>query len=204
MNKKQLKFCEEKLKDGWYHTEISLKMIKSPITVLLGPNGTGKSTSLALMKDELKRKKIKRIMYTTRQNDMTKQSYFHPEYLIGNFESEGEKMDDSFYLWTNGELLKSVLEDNKELYILIDEIDSGLSIDKLYQELKDILFIMHEELKKGRKIKLILTANSYEVIDLLQDEEFDIIWVPTKQYIKINSYKSFKKKYIDYYNEMHK
>lgn len=218
MNKKEKEFCKQKKINSGYASEIPVEMIKRPITIFLGPNGTGKLTSLALMKEKFNREYIKYIEYSTTKDDIVVKSSnpfaFDVNGLISAFHSEGERMDDSFYLWKTKTMLKAILEDKQRLYLLIDELDSGTSIDKLYQQLIDLCFIILSEHKRGREIFLIMTANSYEFIDILNDiitelefdwnQHIDMIWVPSKQYIKRMTYKIFKKKYMEYLKEVQK
>ena len=68
-----------------------------------------------------------------------------------------------------------------------------------------ILFIVKEETKRGRKIHLVITANSYELAEVFNNEEVGLvayIWVPTNDFILLGSYNKFKKRYIEYYKEM--
>ena len=53
LNKKMREFCKKKLQKPDYYTEVKWYSLLQPITILLGPNGTGKSTSIKLMRQEL-------------------------------------------------------------------------------------------------------------------------------------------------------
>ena len=61
-----------------------------------------------------------------------------------------------------------------------------------------------EENKRGRKIHLIVTANSYELAEVFKEEVELVayIWVPTNEFILLGSYNKFKKRYMEYYKEM--
>jgi len=210
MNKKMKEFCKKKLKNRDYYTQIKYYILFSPISILLGPNGTGKSMSIKLMIQDLpKNSNLKVVSYSTSQDDTVKKHTtpfdFRPEAFAAAFLSEGERMNHSFFTWIDDVLLPAVLkEKDKELYIFIDEADSGLSIDKMNEAFRDIIFIVKEELKRGRKIHLIVTANSYELAEIFRDE-YDIvsyIWVPTADYILLGSYSKFRKRYLEYYKEM--
>ena len=210
MNKKMKEFCKKKRKKSDYYTQIKWYTLFNPISILLGPNGTGKSMSIRLMEEELsKYKDIKVVSYSTSQDDTVKKHTspmdFRPEALAAAFLSEGERMNNSFFIWIEDILLSAVLkEPSKELYIFIDEADSGLSIDKINEAFRDIIFIIKEEHRRGRKIHLVLTANSYELAEIFKDE-YEIasyIWVPTDEYILLGSYNRFKKRYMEYYKEM--
>ena len=208
MDNKMKKFYKDKINKPDHYTCFTLDDIKSPITVLLGPNGTGKSLSLLSMISECKNRNLDYISYSTSKNDIVSAS----SSPFGNwdiygiscaFHSEGERMLDSFYKWFNEKGLKSIFETYpKPLYIFIDEFDSGLSIDRIIYSVKSIMYIMKNELTR-RPISLVLTSNSYELCEALVNDLTTFIWLPTKSKISFNNYKEFKDPYVDYYNNVH-
>lgn len=208
MNKKMKRFCEKKREQFDYHTMLRLKNIKSPITLLMGPNGTGKSMSMKNIESECKEKKIKYVKYSTSNNDIVQKGApafgsWDPYKLACAFHSEGERMSDSFFDWANSDMLKAILEDKScPVCILVDEADSGLSWDRLFYTLRPIVHVIEQEHERGRDIHIIFTCNSYEMMQCLSSEYQDIIWVPTKEHIKIGSYYTYMKKYVEYYDEV--
>ena len=211
MNKQMKNFCDNKKKDLDYHKEIKYYTLFSPITILLGPNGTGKSASIKLIKDDLKRLDYNVVYYSTSNDDVVKKYggpfRFRPSAIRAAFLSEGERMKESFTTWVEEEMIPAILKDKNDLFILIDEADSGLSLDKMYETFCDIIFIIKQELKNNRRIKMVISANSYELAELFNSEEsgtVSYIWVPTEEYIILGSYNKFKKSYIEYDEEMNK
>ena len=208
MNQKMQKFCNKKKEHPDHYTEIKLKDLKTPITVLLGPNGTGKSMSIHLMKTECKQKNIKFASYSTSKDDIVGKSApaFGDWNIYGlacAFHSEGERMCDSFYEWSNKDFLRALLEDKEcSVYIFIDEADSGLSIDRIIQSLRPIINIIEMDSKK-RDLHVVFTCNSYELLQVLQSDITTCIWVPTKEEVHIHSYEDFAYRYLDYCEEMH-
>ena len=211
MNKKMRNFCKKKLAQPDYYTKIEWYSLLQPITILLGPNGTGKTSSIRYMIDELKNTHHTNIVSYSTSKDDTRRKHttpldFRPEALAANFLSEGERMNQSFFTWVEEEMLPAILKDpSSELFIFIDEADSGLSLDKIYEAFNDILFIMREEVKRGRRIHLIVAANSYELAEVFNNEEMGFVaymWVPTNEYIILGSYNKFKGRYMEYYREM--
>lgn len=209
MNKLMKQFMDKKKEEPQYYKEVSIKNIKSPITVLLGPNGTGKSMSLRNINCQLQLKNINFIKYTTSKDDIVQKGA--PP--IGNwdiskiacaFTSEGERMTSSFFDWANTTMLSNIMTSEKELWMLIDEMDSGLSFDRLLESLLQIVNIIKMENERGRKLYAVFTCNSYEMAEALQSPITDYIWVPTKEHIKLGSYYKFKKRYIEYYDNVHK
>lgn len=204
---KMRRFIANKLKDENHYTELSIVNLEKPITILLGPNGTGKSRSLENMKYELKYEEdLSYVMYSTSHDDIVKNagspfSSIGFEGLIFNWKSEGERMIGSFQNWCREKMLREILSHKKELYIFIDEADSGLSIDRLKQSLEQIKFVIEEELKKGRKIHLIATCNSYEMYEIMKSDITETIWIPTKDKIELNSYEEFKSLYTYFFDK---
>ena len=209
MNKLFKEFCNKKLEHPDYYSEITIKMIKSPITVLLGPNGTGKSMSIKTIKYQLDKQNKQCVMYSTTNIDIVKTSApacgdWDIYGLSCAFHSEGERMCDSFFKWCNSDMLQAIMTNTDPVYIIIDEADSGLSFDRLMESILQLMTIIKMEHNKGRDIHLVITCNSYEMYECLQSDITDVIWVPTKQHIKITSYYNFKKRYIEYYDAVHR
>lgn len=202
-------FYKKKLKDSQFHTLIDLTDITKPITVLLGPNGTGKSQSLINLKYQLKKQDINYTEYSTSHDDIVQKGApafgsWDPWKLAQAFTSEGERMIASFFDWTNTDLLREILTNTKPLYILVDEADSGLSIDRLKESLEQIVqIITMEHERKHRDIHIIFTCNSYEMYKQLKTENYtDFIWVPTKEHVNFNTFEDFEKPYLDFYNNV--
>lgn len=203
---KMRRFISSKIKDCEYHREIDVKDLEAPITILLGPNGTGKSMSTKNIEHELKSQKDAVVIsYSTSNNDIVQNCMgpfsFDPEGLLYAYKSEGERMIGSFQKWANSIMLKEILTHQKDLYVIVDEADSGLSIDRLMQSLIPLKGIIRMEIEKGRKLHFIFTANSYEMLEVLQSDMTEIIWIPTKEKIEINSYEDFKLLYTYFYEK---
>lgn len=210
MNKKFKEFCDKKLEHPFYHNMITLKSLTKDLVILLGPNGSGKSMSMMNLEQECKRKKINYIKYSTKQNDIVlKASNPFKMDLKGMscaFHSEGERMCDSFYDWCNSIMLKELLTKETDLYILIDEADSGLSIDRLKESLEQLVHILELEKQKhpNRIVKFIFTCNSYEMYEIIKTKDSKTIWLPTKEEISPRTYSQFKQRYVEYYEYMNR
>lgn len=199
-------FCEKKNEDLSYHKIIKLKDISRPICLLLGPNGTGKSMSLKSIEHELDEANIKWVKYSTSNNDIVHTSWdFDPTDIINAFRSEGERMCASFDKWGAQKLVPLVLKTKEPLWVLLDEIDSGLSLDRIKQTVSIIKMIFAGEYQKNREIHFIITCNSYELYSSIQHDEFtQNIWVPTNSSFYPKTYDEFKKPYLEYYDKVHK
>lgn len=211
MNKKYQHFIDKKNENWQHYSEISTKRIKKPITVLLGPNGTGKSMSLKNLNYQINKiEGTKIVSYKTSQDDIVQKGApafgdWDISKIAMAFASEGERMVSSFFDWTNSDLLKNVLEDkDSPLWVLVDEADSGLSIDRLVLTISQFLFVIISEVKRGRDIHAVLTCNSWEMLETFLTkgaaDYVDIIWVPTKESIHPKTYEDFKKPYREYFD----
>ncbi len=208
MNKQMKAFCDRKKKDPEYYEVIQKRKIDmTPINILLGPNGTGKTMSLRTIEEECNDKGLVVCRFYTGGFNPVNDRYFRPERLITAFHSEGEHLKESIEFWFGDYVIKELLSHEKDVYILIDQIDSGMSIDKMLSFVNDMLFILNEEKKKhpNRKIRFVFTSNSYEFIDIFKNDTFvSIYWVPTKSIMKVGTYEKFRERYLEYYSYMHK
>lgn len=211
---KYLKFIEKKKEKCDYHNIIDLKEFTDDINILIGPNGTGKSMTLLALEEDLKNKKINYVRYTTKHNDIVNSTTpwaSSDEYvnaLVCAFHSEGERMDDSINSWANKKLVPTLLNNTEPLYVIFDEIDSGLSFDRLKIQLEDLCSIIKYEKAKNRELHYIFTCNSFEMYEVLTDYSlmnkytFKTIFVPTKEEISlITDYKEFRSIYEYYYSK---
>lgn len=200
------------------------------LTILIGPNGSGKSMSLRELEDEINKKynggtsystnplrnvvlnddnkiNIPVFVYKTSHDDIVHRSMdFDPYKLAQAFRSEGERMCASFNEWASTEFLRNFFElKPKEYYLLLDEIDSGLSPDRIKITNYDFFSIIKHELKIGNKPHVIVTCNSYELLESLKNEFPDnhvVYWLPTKKKVDINSYNDFSRLYDSRYKTL--
>lgn len=100
----------------------------------------------------------------------------------------------------NGEE-KEFCNSSNEIWILLDAIDSGLSIDNIV-ELKEELFKTILDNNYGHDIYIIVSANEYEMCN--GENCFD---AQAGKYININDYEDFKKAVLksrEYKNNLYK
>lgn len=201
------RFCDKKVRDMGYYTTISKKACNTPITLLIGPNGTGKTMSLREIEYECEKDGDICIRYSNTNNDIVSSysefnKYADVSDLVSAFHSEGERIIDSVDKWAGTIMVNELLSHKKDIWVLFDELDSGLSIDKMYyffNQLISILFMEHEK-NPDRKVRFIFTCNSYEMLEFFKfNKNIQIIFIPTGEVMKFDTYEEFRDLYLDYY-----
>lgn len=171
-SKRTIKVWQDPFGTGLQPTKKKSIKFESGITVIVGCNGAGKTTLLANVRDELEGNRIPFIYYDnlTHGGDHANEEYGY----YGMFDklasrlisSEGEKIYDNLgeNCATWGRFLTMCAEPySNERWILLDAIDSGLSIDNIV-EVKEMLKLVSDD---AESLKLdpyiIVSANSYEM-----------------------------------------
>lgn len=187
--------------------------LKSGVTVLVGCNGSGKTTLLNELKYNLEKEGIPVIHFDNLHDGGS--SSISEDLFYGRTEwgatalcsSEGEnivlnlcKLSSRLgYFVSTGkdknrnrleELFEKKNSEEKESiperWILLDAIDSGLSIDNII-DVKKYLFKTILEKNFGNKVFIIVAANSYE---LAREEQcFDVM---EGKYVNFNNYDEYK------------
>lgn len=164
---------------------------KPGITVLVGCNGYGKTTLLNIIENKLEKNKIKYMKY----NNLTDGGYYAKDIALYNHDyellsklvisSEGEN------IYTNiGRFVKKIGEfitntDDDNIWILLDAIDSGLSIDNIIEIKEFFNYLINNE--KDKNIYIIISANSYE---LTKNEQcFDVY---NGKYLTFKDYEDYR------------
>lgn len=156
------------------------------VTVLVGCNGSGKTTILNNIYEHLKTNKIP----TLRYNNLTDNN---PEDNIKNMvlrytSSEGENI--SINLGTMLSKIKSFMKsetESNERWLLLDAVDSGYSIDNII-DLKGVFeLIIRDAESLNIDFYIIISANEYELVD-----NSNCLDVTTGEYIKFKDYKEYK------------
>ena len=139
------------------------------ITILTGANGTGKTTLLNLIKKECELQKVPVYFFSNYQSGgsnaqdhylLSQQFNFLATSLVS---SEGEEIILSMNNQAKkiGTFIRDKGEAGEEIWILLDAMDSGLSIDNIL-DLKDF-FRNILEYEKDKEVFFIVSANSYEM-----------------------------------------
>lgn len=186
--------------------------INKGITVLTGPNGSGKTYACAQICDYLDEQKKKYLNVNVYEEGKHTADSFT---LSGDMQSlakylnssEGQRVFDTLVDINTPKMGNYVRElkenDIKEGYIIIDGCDSGVSIDLMlsYRELFN--FILEDCKKDNIEMYIIITSNSYELV-----YDYDCIWIPTMEHYKrggeADGYMLWRKLYEDVYKKRNK
>ena len=148
-------------------------VIKSGITVLVGCNGSGKTTFLNLIEDTLKQDSDAAVLHYDNLHeggDRAKESAgWHDNLsLLATLiqSSEGEQIVTNLGNTARkiGAFVRKYANNHKEIWVLLDALDSGLSVDNIDSDKTDLFDIIIEDFKQREScdIYIIVSANSYE------------------------------------------
>lgn len=193
---KKFKIYKDPHEEGKIIYEKSSLELQEGLTILVGCNGSGKTTLLNEIIRNLEKENIKYLHYDN-LHDGTERTKSNAGFF-GNFEivatlmqsSEGEGMIVSLGIFAS-KIRKHISENNQdEVWILLDALDSGLSIDNI-QEVKQYLFqpIKEDCEKANKKLYLIVVANSYEMAR--EENCLDVISLKYRNFKTYEAYKSF-------------
>ena len=171
--------------------------VNTGITVLVGCNGIGKTTLLHQIKENLKDNDIPVCSYNFFEDDEKK---MRQKYLadgetrkLANFvtSSEGERIVYiACYLFYKIGRMINENPNSKEYWILVDAIDSGLSIDAIAEVKESIEWVLEEN--KDKDIYFLISTNSYE---LARKEK--CLMVENGKYTRFFSYEDYRNYILD-------
>lgn len=141
------------------------------VTCLVGKNGSGKSTLLRSIKRQLEKDGIPYYHYDNYNEGgaSAKSKYgFHNKFDLlatAMFSSEGQQIMLNYgetLQRIGGFIRKNLREGKKEMYILLDALDSGLDISNI-REIRHVFNLMLEE-GRDADIYIIVAANTFEMV----------------------------------------
>ena len=164
-------------------------------TVLVGPNGCGKTTLINTIKYKLEKQKIPFVKYDNvhdgGSNSRSKAGFYGDiEFLATSLmSSEGQEIVINMGKIAGiigTEFRKAAAKGEKEFWVLLDAVDSGLSIDNVV-DLKEYLFGTIYEHAGDVEIYILVVANAFE---MCRDEKcFD---VKAGEYLEFADYEDYR------------
>lgn len=172
--------------------------IETGLTVLIGCNGAGKTTLIQSIKYQLEDNGINYASYDDLQDGRhhaKERAGFYQDFTalanrICSSEGENIQMNIADFASKIGKYCRDNANQD-ELWIFLDAVDSGLSIDNIC-EIKNDLFPIIFEMNSDKDIYIIASANAYELAR--QAKCFDTI---NGNYVEINSYEEYRNFVLD-------
>jgi predicted ATP-binding protein involved in virulence len=170
--------------------------LETGVTVLVGCNGSGKSTFIESIKRRLDRLEIPFVSYDNlSEGSSTARSnagWFGDMNLLATLMSSSEGEQIIANLGTVTRKIGRFVKDNRnklnEIWIFLDAIDSGMSIDNIL-DIKEYLFKTILEDNKNKDVYIIVSANEYEMCN--GENCFDVTSGKYRKFKTYNSYKNF-------------
>lgn len=169
--------------------------IQPGITILVGCNGIGKTTLMKQLQSQLKKSKTPVIAFDNLHDgghNARASAMFHGDYVFAGTSmcaSEGENIH--MNLTNFAKTIAHCAHSNKdanEIWIFMDAVDSGLSVDNIV-DLKDFCraVLEREAIPDKREIYIIISANEYEMAR--GEACFDVL---RGKYRKFGSYEAYR------------
>lgn len=150
--------------------------IEPGLTVLVGCNGSGKSTFLHTIESTLRKERIPTIFFDNLRSGGSKsisEAIFYGDInraacSLTSSEGENISLNVGNVASQVGTLVRRTQQsniENKEIWLLLDAVDSGLSIDNI-RELKEDFFqlVMRDCKESNIKLYIVAAANEYELV----------------------------------------
>lgn len=168
-------------------------IIKPGLTVLVGCNGSGKTTMIQQLKDKLHQAKVDYLSFDNLRDGgshlVSKALFFNDMSLAAGalMSSEGEQIALSVGEWAKeiGQYIRRHTE-NKELWLFFDAVDSGLSVDNVL-EVKDFFNLVFDDNRGKRDVYIVISANEYELA-----REAECFAVHEGEYITFRNYEEYR------------
>lgn len=169
--------------------------LQTGLTVLVGCNGSGKTTLLTMLKQELHANNIPYIKFDNllqggeraRENAALRDDFSFVIQAAQSSEGENIVLNMGKLAAKAGKFVKENPDIN-ELWILMDAVDSGLSIDNIC-DIKQYLFkpILNDHRLANKAVYIVVSANTFEMACDAQ-----CLDVQTFEYRKFASYEEYR------------
>ena len=172
--------------------------VKPGLTVLIGCNGCGKTTFLEHVKQVLEKESITTVSFNNvsdgGSNSISRAGFYGDMEFMAKAlcSSEGERIRLNIERIASmcGTAVRKLKKDPKakqELWVLLDAVDSGFSIDNILELKKDLFEPMIADCReKGIELYILAAANEFEMARCEQ-----CLDIQTGKYVSCNSYERY-------------
>lgn len=179
----------------YYRSEMTFK---PGVTVLVGCNGSGKTSLLNMLESRLNKEEVPCISFDNLHdgghNAVSKAAFYEDFNFVANAVTSSEGENIVLNMGNKAREMGAFSKKNdsaKELWFLFDAVDSGLSVDNIV-DVKEFLFKTIIEHNKDKDIYIIISANEYELCR--KENCFDIY---LGKYVKFKDYEEYRKFILD-------
>lgn len=167
------------------------------ITILIGCNGSGKTTMLYEIAYQLKKAEVPYVIYDNLKDGGShgiEQNFYHDNMdMVATMMSSSEGENIALNLGDAARKVGYMIthSEGNEKWILFDAIDSGLSIDQV-REVKEYLLHMILEREKDKEIYIVVSANEYEMC--VDEKCFNVV---DGKYVDIKTYNGYQRQILN-------
>lgn len=183
--------------EGEYLRKKESFVIDPGLTILVGCNGSGKTTLLNDIKEYCKNYDIPTLHFNNLTDDNTCNKFFmntleDMQYVTNiKFSSEGEATRIRIAEFANkiGYFCFQKHKDANEIFILIDALGSGFSIDNIIDVKEQLFHSIIQDSTDNHQIYVIVAANEFELC--FNEKCFDVQECKYREFKTYNAYKNF-------------
>lgn len=174
--------------------------LRDGLTVLCGCNGSGKTTLIRQIENSLRKDDVPFIEFNNLIDGGA--NAVNERAFVGDMDfvfqsitsSEGENICKNITRYASkiGEFIAKH-SDQKEIFVFMDAIDSGLSIDNVIDIKQDMFELVIDDCRKnGIAVYIVVSANEYEMAN--GEQCMDVL---NLKYVSVKTYERFKKIVIE-------
>ena len=170
--------------------------INTGLTILVGCNGIGKTTLIRALKEQLKEDKTPFIAFDNLHDggaNARSMAGFRNDFTFlatAAFSSEGENIHMNMARFANR--IHSFIKENngfgKELWVFMDAVDSGYSVDNI-EDIKNFIHLILRDYGEKNNIYFIVSANEYEMAR--NEQCFDVLRGKYRIFKTYDGYRNF-------------
>lgn len=172
--------------------------IEEGMTAIIGPNGSGKTYCISQLHKKFKHSLLIDVYRIDSERNVSTLDMSTKQIVRYIQSSEGQRVYNILeeYAYKIGRYITKCKKENHDAIILIDGVDSGVSIDLILESKKFFDLILEDCKSSDIKCYIIVTANNFAMV-----EDMKCIWIKdlSEHYfdsIRGDAYHMFKHLYI--------